>query len=303
MILDALRAARARAPVKKTLSVQLPVWTQRRTAFPRRRRLLARGYGRGLQMARRKGCEGSGEPDSRHQPAVPSCISCSENRAPTSDPCARGRGCRWVGLPATHSDSALTVSFRCDSHQSVLSPSQTQTRTPCAIKLSDIPTGRAFHLRVPLHPRPIRSSTLSADCTGPRCPSKHYYCYHCTAIRPSTNRSCYSCSPACTLGCVLVSCIKPDLPLSPPPLPVLPRLGCHPAARTIMQLPTCTGIRIRTMSDAHVIFHAVSLGMLPMVSRRLDIEERRYIHSGCVCVWEERSASSSGESSSVRTAH
>ncbi|KAH9892709.1 Gti1/Pac2 family-domain-containing protein [Cubamyces lactineus] len=65
-----------------------------------------------------------------------------------------------------------------------------------------------------------------------------------------------------------------------------------------MQLPTCTGIRIRTMSDAHVIFHAVSLGMLPMVSRRLDIEERRYIHSGCVCVWEERSASS-GESSSA----
>ena len=65
-----------------------------------------------------------------------------------------------------------------------------------------------------------------------------------------------------------------------------------------MQLPTCTGIRIRTLSDAHVIFHAVSLGLLPIVSRRLDLEERRYIHSGCVCVWEERSAC--GESSSVR---
>ena len=64
-----------------------------------------------------------------------------------------------------------------------------------------------------------------------------------------------------------------------------------------MQLPTCTGIRIRTLSDAHVIFHAVSLGLLPIVSRRLDIEERRFIHSGCVCVWEERSAC--GESSSV----
>ncbi|KAI0694990.1 Gti1/Pac2 family-domain-containing protein [Cerioporus squamosus] len=63
-----------------------------------------------------------------------------------------------------------------------------------------------------------------------------------------------------------------------------------------MQLPTCTGIRIRTLSDAHVIFHAVSLGLLPIVSRRLDIEERRFIHSGCVCVWEERSAC--GESSS-----
>ncbi|KAI0743985.1 Gti1/Pac2 family-domain-containing protein [Daedaleopsis nitida] len=64
-----------------------------------------------------------------------------------------------------------------------------------------------------------------------------------------------------------------------------------------MQLPTCTGIRIRSLSDAHVIFHAVSLGILPIVSRRLDIEERRYIHSGCVCVWEERSAC--GESSSA----
>lgn len=64
-----------------------------------------------------------------------------------------------------------------------------------------------------------------------------------------------------------------------------------------MQVPTCTGIRIRSLSDAHVIFHAVTLGLLPIVSRRLDIEERRYIHSGCVCVWEERSAC--GEASSV----
>ncbi|TBU64402.1 Gti1/Pac2 family-domain-containing protein [Dichomitus squalens] len=64
-----------------------------------------------------------------------------------------------------------------------------------------------------------------------------------------------------------------------------------------MQLPTCTGIRIRSLSDAHVIFHAVTLGLLPIVSRRLDIEERRYIHSGCVCVWEERSACGEGASS------
>ncbi|KAI0823434.1 Gti1/Pac2 family-domain-containing protein [Trametes gibbosa] len=63
-----------------------------------------------------------------------------------------------------------------------------------------------------------------------------------------------------------------------------------------MQLPTCTGIRIRTMADAHVIFHAVTIGLLPIVSRRLDIEERRYIHSGCVCVWEERSVSGQGSS-------
>ncbi|KAF8070793.1 Gti1/Pac2 family-domain-containing protein [Lyophyllum atratum] len=55
-----------------------------------------------------------------------------------------------------------------------------------------------------------------------------------------------------------------------------------------MQRPTCTNIRIRSPADAHVIFHAVSLELLPMVSRRLDTDERRYIQSGCVFVWEER---------------
>ncbi|KAL0956833.1 hypothetical protein HGRIS_002944 [Hohenbuehelia grisea] len=55
-----------------------------------------------------------------------------------------------------------------------------------------------------------------------------------------------------------------------------------------MQRPTCTQLRVRSPSDAHVIFHAVSLQMLPIVSRRLDTEERRAISSGCVYVWEER---------------
>ncbi|KAJ3713182.1 Gti1/Pac2 family-domain-containing protein [Lentinula raphanica] len=55
-----------------------------------------------------------------------------------------------------------------------------------------------------------------------------------------------------------------------------------------MQRPTCTMLRVRTPSDAHVIFHAVSLNLLPIVARRLDTEERRAISSGCVFVWEER---------------
>ncbi|KAK7043224.1 hypothetical protein VNI00_008578 [Paramarasmius palmivorus] len=55
-----------------------------------------------------------------------------------------------------------------------------------------------------------------------------------------------------------------------------------------MQRPTITVLRIRSPADAHVIFHAVSLNLLPMVSRRLDTEERRSISSGCVFVWEER---------------
>ncbi|KAJ6538893.1 Gti1/Pac2 family-domain-containing protein [Mycena vulgaris] len=55
-----------------------------------------------------------------------------------------------------------------------------------------------------------------------------------------------------------------------------------------MQRPTCYGIRVRSPADAHVIFHGVSLGILPMITRRLDTEERRNISSGCVYVWEER---------------
>ncbi|KIY70645.1 hypothetical protein CYLTODRAFT_419598 [Cylindrobasidium torrendii FP15055 ss-10] len=55
-----------------------------------------------------------------------------------------------------------------------------------------------------------------------------------------------------------------------------------------MQRPTCTNLRVRTIADAHAIFHAVSLNLLPIVSRRLDTEERRAIASGYVFVWEER---------------
>jgi hypothetical protein len=55
-----------------------------------------------------------------------------------------------------------------------------------------------------------------------------------------------------------------------------------------MQRPTCTDIRIRSVADALVIFYAVSKGILPIVSRRLDSEERRCIRSGSVYVWEER---------------
>jgi hypothetical protein len=55
-----------------------------------------------------------------------------------------------------------------------------------------------------------------------------------------------------------------------------------------MQRATCTGIRIRSPSDARTIFHAVRGGILPMVTRRLDTEERSLISPGSVYVWEER---------------
>ena len=55
--------------------------------------------------------------------------------------------------------------------------------------------------------------------------------------------------------------------------------------------PTCTNIRIRTARDAEIIFHAVRIGILPMVMQRLGSEERMALCTGCVYVWEERSGS------------
>ena len=58
-----------------------------------------------------------------------------------------------------------------------------------------------------------------------------------------------------------------------------------------MMPPTCSNIRVRTARDAEIIFHAVRLGILPMVVQRLGSEERMALCSGCVYVWEERSGS------------
>ena len=72
-----------------------------------------------------------------------------------------------------------------------------------------------------------------------------------------------------------------------------------------MQRPTCTDIRIRSVADALIIFYAVSKGTLPIVSRRLDSEERRCIRSGSVYVWEERGpdAEATGVSSFCPSTH
>lgn len=80
-----------------------------------------------------------------------------------------------------------------------------------------------------------------------------------------------------------------------------------------MQQPTCTNTRIlcvrpptsprtpliivsscRTTDDAHRVFHAAGILRVlgPMVHRRLDAEERRFVRPGSVFVWEERSTTS-----------
>jgi hypothetical protein len=51
-------------------------------------------------------------------------------------------------------------------------------------------------------------------------------------------------------------------------------------------------MRVRSTRDANVIFHAVNLGILPMVMRRLDAADRAALRPGCVYVWEERAPSS-----------
>jgi len=55
-----------------------------------------------------------------------------------------------------------------------------------------------------------------------------------------------------------------------------------------MQHPTCSNIRIRSTADAHKIFGAIQRGILHMVTRRLDADERLALRSGCVYAWEER---------------
>ncbi|KII92657.1 hypothetical protein PLICRDRAFT_104338, partial [Plicaturopsis crispa FD-325 SS-3] len=55
-----------------------------------------------------------------------------------------------------------------------------------------------------------------------------------------------------------------------------------------MQIPTCTNTRIRSTQDAHKIFLAVQNGVLPLITRRLDADERLALRSGCVYAWEER---------------
>lgn len=51
-------------------------------------------------------------------------------------------------------------------------------------------------------------------------------------------------------------------------------------------------MRIRSANDAHQVFYAVARNILPLIVRRLDVEERRAIVSGNIYVWEERGSTS-----------
>lgn len=60
-----------------------------------------------------------------------------------------------------------------------------------------------------------------------------------------------------------------------------------------MQMPTLQNVRIRSTRDAHQIFLGVARDVLPLITRRLDAEERRSIIPGNIYVWEERGTGSS----------
>ncbi|PPQ87683.1 hypothetical protein CVT25_011450 [Psilocybe cyanescens] len=57
-----------------------------------------------------------------------------------------------------------------------------------------------------------------------------------------------------------------------------------------MQHPTLQNVRIRSTRDALQVFNGVANHCLPLITRRLDAEERRNIIPGNVYVWEERGA-------------
>nr|VWO99860.1 Uncharacterized protein [Ganoderma boninense] len=55
-----------------------------------------------------------------------------------------------------------------------------------------------------------------------------------------------------------------------------------------MQRPTLTDVHIRSAADAHKLFYAVQLGLLPKIDKRLDAHERAALRPGDVYVWEEK---------------
>lgn len=67
-------------------------------------------------------------------------------------------------------------------------------------------------------------------------------------------------------------------------------MASNPTSRARLALPS----DIRNANDAHRIFEAVRLGLLPLVTRRLTPTERDLLRSGQVFVWEEGSSSGGG---------
>lgn len=74
----------------------------------------------------------------------------------------------------------------------------------------------------------------------------------------------------------------------------MPAVLASGSATRQIQTPTCIQTRVRSTADAHKLFLAVQRGLLPLVRRRLDAEERLSLAPGNVYIWEERPASADG---------
>ena len=112
----------------------------------------------------------------------------------------------------------------------------------------------------------------------------------CDLPMPGSNQNLAA--TAATISPAITTSIRPASSKASPIslyIPLTSRCRTSHTLPAMAQRPTCTGLRIRSTTDCNVIFHAVSLRILPMVSRRLSVDERRAIQSGCVFVWEERS--------------
>ncbi len=81
------------------------------------------------------------------------------------------------------------------------------------------------------------------------------------------------------------SCLLP--PTSPAPSS-LPPPSLSPPYVAAMQVPTLRNVHIRSAADAHKLFYAVQLGILPKIDKRLDANERAALRPGDVYVWEEK---------------
>jgi hypothetical protein len=62
----------------------------------------------------------------------------------------------------------------------------------------------------------------------------------------------------------------------------------------VPQLPTCRGVYLTSVEEAHMLFYAVKEGILPMVHRNMTSTERAFIRSGDVFVWEAQDRSVMG---------
>lgn len=65
-------------------------------------------------------------------------------------------------------------------------------------------------------------------------------------------------------------------------------VALSPPAAAAMQVPTLRNVHIRSAADAHKLFYAVQLGLLPKIEKRLDANERAALRPGDVYVWEEK---------------